>query len=100
MPDSAILMIARQVYSPLFSFTMSLKISWPEVEFICGLPLSGTAFPSYLHSMRGGVNRLSTVVALQVNVVASLQRSAERAVMAMDGTGTGRPAEHVHVHYA
>ena len=50
--------------------------------------------------MHGGVNRLSTVVAVHVKVVASLQRSAERAVMAMDSTGNGRPAEHVHVYYA
>lgn len=93
MPDSGMAMIARQAYSPLFSFMMSLKISWPEVEFIRGLPLSETAFPSYLHSMCGGVNRLSTVVAVQVKVVASLQRSPteECPDIAIDGTGAGRP---------
>ena len=86
-------MIARQVYSPLFLFTMSLKMSWPEIEFIRGLPLSETALPLYLHSMRGGVNRLSTVVAVQVKVVVSLQRSPteECPDIAIDGTGAGRP---------
>ena len=71
---------------------MLLKISWPVVESICGLPLSGTTFPLYLHSMRGGVNRLSTVVAVQLKVIASLQRSATRDAIAIDSTGAGRPA--------
>ena len=91
MTASGIVTLAWQVYKPLFSLRISEKISSPDVEFIRGLPLIGTMFPPYFHSILGGVKRLGTVEAVQVKVIASLQRSATRAVIAMDGTGRGRP---------
>ena len=87
--------LALQVYTPLFSLVMSLNISWPVSEFIMGLPLAGTGSPSESNQVMVGVaKRLSTVVAVHVIVMASLQPSPSvvRDVTAVDSTGAGTPS--------
>ena len=91
IPASGIVRMARQVYTPALLLEMSLNMSWPVLLFITGsLPPEGTGLPPNSQVMVGGVKTLTTVVAVQVRVMASLQRSPLRDVIAVDTTGTGR----------
>ena len=91
IPASGIVRLALQVYIPTLILEMSLNTSWPVLLFIIGsLPLEGTGLPLNSQVMVGMAKTLTTVVAVQVRVMASLQISPLRDVIAVDTTGAGR----------